>query len=223
MLATGDQFPDFELINHEGDPRSFHDYSGSWLVLFAFPASGKSCDNQALSFEARYNEFKTLGVEVVGLAPHAQKKLANFVKKHDLSYALLSDPDNELLEALEVWGEKKMVGKTVEGVMRSTFLVNPNGDIAKVWETIKVAGHVDAVLEAVTETVTTTDEEHEDVDEDDSDESDENESNENEEETDELADEESKGQEDDTRSDEESDDEEKKLSSSTARREDDDH
>lgn len=246
MLAAGDQFPNFELSDHEGEPRSFNDYSGSWFILFAFPGSGKSCDNQALRFETFHDEFKDLGVEVVGLAPQSQKKLSNFVKKHDLSYTILSDPDNELLEALEVWSEKTTAGKTVEGVVRSTFLVNPDGEIAQVWEDIKVAGHADAVLEAATEAVNASeegeaDEETEETEDEDSDESEDNEQEDSEddernddESEDDGADEKDEGGDEDDENEEgdesndESDEEEnpkttRKRKSKSSQREDNDH
>jgi thioredoxin-dependent peroxiredoxin len=211
MLATGDQFPDFELNNHEGEARTLSDFAGSWFVVFAFPGAGKSCENQAQGFEATYDDFKGLGIDLLGLAPQSPKKLGNLVKKHELSYPLLSDPDHELLEALEVWGEKKMAGKTVEGVVRSTFLVNPDGEIAEVWENIKVAGHAEAVLEVATEAVNASDEDDDESDED-------------EEETDELdeeeEEEEEEGDEDDSEDDEESDEDEDESEEETDELED---
>ncbi len=130
MLTTGDNLPDLELENHDGETVRLRDYRGRKLLLFAYPkAATPGCTKQACGFRDRLPRIEAAGATVVGLSPDKPAALARWREKEGLTYDLLSDPDHQLLEALGAWGEKSMYGKKYMGVIRSHWVVDEQGRI----------------------------------------------------------------------------------------------
>lgn len=149
-LAPGDIAPDFELPSDGGGSLKLSDMRGKPLVLFFYPKDDtEGCTKEAIAFSALKPEFDKAGAAVVGVSPDSPKSHDRFKTKHGLTVDLVSDEDKNVLEAYGVWAEKSMYGRQFMGVMRTTFLIGADGRIVAVWPKVKVAGHAEAVLEAV--------------------------------------------------------------------------
>ena len=126
------------------------DYAGTWLVLYFYPKdSTPGCTTEGLDFNALLPKFKKLGATVLGVSRDSVKSHDNFCAKQGFKFPLVSDADEALCKAFDVIHEKNMYGRKVLGVVRSTFLISPDGRIAQEWRGVKVAGHADAVLDAL--------------------------------------------------------------------------
>ena len=126
------------------------DYAGQWLVLYFYPKdSTPGCTTEGLDFNALLPEFRKLNASVLGVSRDSVKSHDNFCAKQGFSFALVSDADEALCRAFDVIHEKNMYGRKVLGVVRSTFLISPDGRIAQQWRGVKVAGHAEAVLHAL--------------------------------------------------------------------------
>ena len=155
MLSVGDLVEDFELADQTGELISWASLRGSPVVVFFYPkASTPGCTKEALAFQEHLSAFADRNVKVLGASADSIKRQFNFAEKHALQMPLLSDPDRKIIEAWGVWGEKKMYGRTSMGIVRSTFLFDAEGRVLRVWSPVKVAGHVDQVLEAVSASFT---------------------------------------------------------------------
>ena len=142
-LAEGDPAPEFSLPDSTGKQVSLSDYRGRTLVVYFYPAAGTpGCTKEACDFRDNLAEFNDAGFDVVGISPDKQAKLAKFVADEGLTFPLLSDVDRQVLAEWGAYGEKLMYGKTVVGVIRSTFVVDPEGKIAKAAYNVKATGHV---------------------------------------------------------------------------------
>lgn len=142
--------PSFTLPRDGGKTVSLDDFKGKNLVLFFYPKDDTSgCTKEAISFTEHLSAFEAENTAVVGMSPDPAKKHDKFIEKHDLGVILASDEEKTTLEAYQVWKEKSMYGKKYMGVERSTFLIDTDGEIAKIWRKVKVPGHVEDVLEAV--------------------------------------------------------------------------
>jgi len=149
-LKTGDAGPDFCLIDQDKKKTCLRDLRGQWIVLYFYPKDNTpGCTLEALQFTAKRDQFKAVNTVILGISPDSVASHCNFIERHELTVRLLSDESYEVLGAYGAWGEKKKVGKTFFGVMRSTFLINPEGRIQAIWKPVEVKGHADAVLEAV--------------------------------------------------------------------------
>jgi peroxiredoxin Q/BCP len=141
-LAPGDAAPDFSLTDDHGNTVTLADFAGKTLVLYAYPAAmTPGCTTQACDFRDSLDALAGAGIAVVGLSPDKPEKLAKFREKDGLTFPLLSDPDKEVLAAYGAFGEKKMYGKTVVGVIRSTFVIK-DGVIDKAMYNVRAKGHV---------------------------------------------------------------------------------
>jgi len=128
-----------------------NDLRGHWTVLYAYPKdSTPGCTTEACDFRDSWARVQALGARVYGISRDGLKSHQNFIAKQDLPFRLLSDPDTTLLKALGAFGKKVMYGKEVEGILRSTFLIDPMGVIRHVWPKVSVKGHVQEVLETLT-------------------------------------------------------------------------
>ncbi|MDY5786272.1 thioredoxin-dependent thiol peroxidase [Corynebacterium sp.] len=146
-LEPGDTAPAFSLLNDRGETVSLADYAGKRVIVYFYPrANTPGCTTEACDFTERFDEFTGAGVEVVGISPDTPEKLAAFRADHDLAVTLLSDPTKETMTAWGAFGEKKNYGKTVQGVIRSTFLVDPDGTIAQAQYNVRASGHVGRIL-----------------------------------------------------------------------------
>jgi peroxiredoxin Q/BCP len=142
-LAPGDTAPDFTLPDADGKPVSLSDYRGRRVIVYFYPAaSTPGCTKQACDFRDNLAELGGAGLDVIGISPDEQAKLAKFRDAEGLTFPLLSDVDKEVLTAWGAFGEKTMYGKTVTGVIRSTFVVDPDGKIGQAFYNVRATGHV---------------------------------------------------------------------------------
>jgi thioredoxin-dependent peroxiredoxin len=155
MISEGNKAPQFCLdgIDEKGAEKNYclKDLlkSGRPLVLYFYPKDNTSgCTAEACDFRDNMNRI-TAKAQVVGVSPDSLKSHKGFAEKQSLNFPLLSDPDKKVLTAYGAYGEKKMYGKTVMGVIRSTFIIAPDGKVLKAWRAVKVKGHVDEVIEAL--------------------------------------------------------------------------
>jgi thioredoxin-dependent peroxiredoxin len=142
-LDTGDPAPDFTLPDADGNSVSLADYRGRTVIVYFYPAaSTPGCTKQACDFRDNLSELEGQDIAVVGISPDKPAKLAKFRDDQALSFPLLSDPDRSVLEAYGAYGEKKLYGKTVVGVIRSTVIVDPAGKVQTALYNVKATGHV---------------------------------------------------------------------------------
>ena len=142
-LAPGDTAPDFTLTDDTGAEVSLSDLRGSRVVVYFYPAAmTPGCTKQACDFSDSLDSLKAAGYEVVGISPDKPEKLAKFREKDGLTITLLSDPDKSVMAAWSAFGEKSLYGKVVRGVIRSTFVVDPEGTIELAQYNVKATGHV---------------------------------------------------------------------------------
>jgi peroxiredoxin Q/BCP len=150
FMQAGEAMPDIAMETPDGGSVKPSDFAGQKLVVFFYPKDNTpGCTTEAKDFSALKSEFDAAGVALLGVSKCSPKKHQNFIAKHDLTTPLATDAeDNGLSDALGIWAEKKMYGKTYMGMVRSTYLVDADGTIAQVWNKVKVKGHADEVLAA---------------------------------------------------------------------------
>lgn len=142
-LEPGDTAPDFVLTNDVGEQVSLADHRGKHVIVYFYPAAmTPGCTTQACDFSDSIDAMHASGYEVLGISPDQPAKLAKFRERDGLTITLLSDPDRSVLGAYGAFGEKKLYGKTVEGVIRSTFVVDQQGKIVDARYNVKATGHV---------------------------------------------------------------------------------
>ena len=152
MPEAGAKAPDFSLPDGSGKTLSLKDFRGKRLVIYFYPKDDTSgCTQESCDFRDNMARVRKLGAEVVGVSADPVKSHAKFAVKYDLPFPLLSDPDKVLIKAYGVWQQKTFMGKTYMGIVRSTFLIDERGVIARAWPKVKVSGHVDEVMEALSE------------------------------------------------------------------------
>jgi thioredoxin-dependent peroxiredoxin len=148
-LVEGEMAPDFELPTDSGGRTHLQGLKGKPAVIYFYPKDDTSgCTAQAIAFNGLRAKFAAAGATVIGISPDSAASHDKFKRKHDLEIALAADPDRSAIEAYGVWKEKSMYGRKYFGVERSTFLIDRNGRIAKIWRKVKVPGHADEVLAA---------------------------------------------------------------------------
>lgn len=149
-LTTGQDAPQFELPISSTENLSLADYRGKFVVLYFYPKDDTSgCTTEGIDFTARRAAFEKAGAVVIGISPDSCKSHDKFKAKHALDVILVADEERKAIEAYGVWAEKSMYGRKYMGVERTTYLIDRDGKIAKVWTKVKVPGHADEVLEAV--------------------------------------------------------------------------
>jgi len=142
-LSPGDAAPDFTLPDSTGKSVSLSDFRGQSVVVYFYPAaSTPGCTKQACDFRDNLAELNDAGYQVIGVSPDKQAKLAKFVEHEKLTFPMLGDPEKTVIEAWGAYGEKKNYGKTYLGVIRSTFVVDPEGKIAHAFYNVRATGHV---------------------------------------------------------------------------------
>lgn len=150
MPDVSDTAPDFTLPRDGGGTVSLSDLRGDLVVLFFYPRDDTpGCTKESIGFSQQLQAFADAGAQVFGISKDSVEKHDKFVAKHELTTPLLSDANDTMCEDYGVWKEKSMYGKTFLGIERSTFVVDRDGKIARVWRKVKVPGHVDEVLDAV--------------------------------------------------------------------------
>ncbi len=143
-LSPGDDAPDFTLSDDKGEKTSLDDLRGGKVILYFYPAAMTAgCTKQACDFSDSLESLQSAGYTVLGVSPDKPEKLAKFRERDGLTITLLSDPDKEVLGSYGAFGEKKMYGKTVQGVIRSTFVIDEEGKVEVAQYNVRASGHVD--------------------------------------------------------------------------------
>ncbi|HJA62962.1 MAG TPA: thioredoxin-dependent thiol peroxidase [Candidatus Intestinimonas stercoravium] len=151
MLKAGDMAPAFTLLDQNGDTVSLSDYRGQRTVVYFYPKdSTPGCTREACAFAGALERFQALGVPVLGISKDSVASHAKFAAKHQLPFRLLSDPERTAIQGFGVWQEKKLYGKVSMGVVRSTFLVDGEGKIEKVWPKVRPDSHPEEILAYLT-------------------------------------------------------------------------
>jgi|ERR1700678_601764 thioredoxin-dependent peroxiredoxin len=149
-LAPGDPAPDFTLPDADGRQVALSSFRGQRVIVYFYPAAmTPGCTKQACDFRDNLADLNGAGIAVLGISPDQPAKLAKFRDKESLTFPLLSDPDHAVLGAYGAYGEKKLYGKTVVGVIRSTFVIDPDGKVAVAMYGVKATGHVARLLAEV--------------------------------------------------------------------------
>jgi len=142
-LEPGDQAPDFTLPTSDGTPLSLSGLRGNRVILYAYPAAmTPGCTKQACDFRDSLASLTKHGYKVVGISPDKPARLAQFIERDSITFPLVSDPDKAVLTAYGAFGEKQLYGKTVTGVIRSTFVIDADGKIERALYNVKATGHV---------------------------------------------------------------------------------
>jgi peroxiredoxin Q/BCP len=150
MIGKGKKLPKLEGALGDGTTLSLASLHGKWVVVFFYPKDNTpGCTNETRDFRDLYDEFQARNAEIIGVSRDSVRSHANFASKHELSFPLVSDADETWCQAFDVIHEKVLYGKRYLGVVRSTFLIDPNGKLAAEWRGIKIPGHARAVLESV--------------------------------------------------------------------------
>ncbi len=152
MLEAGAEAPDFTLPDQNGEDLTLSDLRGETLVLYFYPrADTPGCTAQACSVRDRSGEYGEAGARVIGISPDPVEEVRKFADKHGLDFTLLADADHRVAEAYGTWGEKSMYGKKYWGVQRATFIIDPDGRIARLFPKVSPKTHDDVVLDALAE------------------------------------------------------------------------
>lgn len=146
-LQPGDEAPDFTLPDADGKPVALSDYRGRRVIVYFYPAAmTPGCTKEAVGFQDHLAELDQAGIAVIGISPDKPAKLAKFRERDGLNFPLLADPERTVLQEYGAYGEKKLYGKLTVGVIRSTFIVDPEGKIEKPFYNVKATGHVERIL-----------------------------------------------------------------------------
>ncbi|AXP77642.1 TPA: thioredoxin-dependent thiol peroxidase [Haemophilus influenzae] len=147
-LSVGNQAPAFTLLNQQEKPVSLNDFRGKKVLIYFYPkALTPGCTTQACGLRDSKSELDELGLVVLGISPDAPKKLAQFIEKKALNFTLLSDPDHQVAAQFGVWGEKKFMGRTYDGIHRISFLINESGNIMQVFDKFKTKDHHQMIID----------------------------------------------------------------------------
>jgi peroxiredoxin Q/BCP len=153
-IEVGREAPDFALPTDANETFRLSEHRGRPVVLFFYPEDNTDgCTIENLEFTQQMPEFARLGVKVVGISPDTVEKHCKFRDTYRLGATLAADPDREVIEAYGVWGPKKLFGHHYQGLVRTTFLIGPDGKVAGVWPVTRIKGHAERVLEAARELV----------------------------------------------------------------------
>ncbi|MBN1401817.1 MAG: thioredoxin-dependent thiol peroxidase [Anaerolineae bacterium] len=148
MVEENEFAPDFTLLSDDGEEVTLSDFRGKKVVLYFYPKDDTpGCTKEACSFRDDYSLFLTKGAVVIGVSPDEQRSHQRFRAKYGLPFYLLSDPDHQVAEEYGAWGEKKSYGRIYEGILRSTFVIDAEGRVIKVFRKVKPEGHAQQVIE----------------------------------------------------------------------------
>ena len=149
-ISTGITAPDFVALDENGKPRGLKDFRGKAVILYFYPADDTpGCTKEACNFRDDYSAYQNAGVTILGVSPDTVDSHIKFKAKYNLPFPLLADADHKICDAYGVWGPKKMMGREYEGVLRTTFLIDKQGNIAHVFENVRPAEHSAEVLKAL--------------------------------------------------------------------------
>jgi thioredoxin-dependent peroxiredoxin len=152
MPPTGSHAPEFTLDDQDGTPHSLTDYAGRYVLIYFYPKDDTpGCTKEACAIRDALPDFKNLDAVVLGISPDTAQSHKKFAEKYGLPFTLLADPERTVIDAYGVWGKKKFMGREYDGVLRTSFLVSPDGTIARVYESVKPEEHAAQVLADLTE------------------------------------------------------------------------
>jgi peroxiredoxin Q/BCP len=147
MLKINDQVPDFTLPDENGTVHTLAEYAKKWLLIYFYPKDDTpGCTTEACTIRDNFPNFKKLPITILGVSADSPKSHKKFIEKYQLPFTLLADEEKKLATAFGVWGKKKFMGKEYMGISRSSFLINPEGVIVKVYENVKPAVHAEEIL-----------------------------------------------------------------------------
>ena len=147
MLEQGSVAPDFTLSDQNGKNHSLSEYRGQWVIVYFYPKDlTPGCTTEACNFRDDFPNFQKLNTVILGISKDSVKRHATFAEKYKLPFLLLSDEDGKVCEKYKVWKEKSMYGKTYLGIVRSTYLIDPEGNISRVYPKVKVKEHASELL-----------------------------------------------------------------------------
>ena len=150
MLKIGDKAPEFKLKSDNGETLSLRDFKGKKVILYFYPKDMTSgCTVEACDFRDNIKKFEKKNSVIIGVSADDTKSHVKFKEKYDLPFTLLSDETHKMLEDYGVWQEKSMYGKKYQGIVRTTFVIDEKGNIEKVFEKVKVDGHINEILESL--------------------------------------------------------------------------
>ena len=151
-LTIGDKVPEFAIPNQKGEIIKLKNLIGKWSVIYFYPRDDTpGCTIEAKEFTELSSKFEENGASIYGVSPDTEAKHCKFIEKHNLKVELLADTESTMLADYGVWQEKSMYGKTYMGVVRTTYLINPDGNVAEAWTKVKAKGHAEIVLERLVE------------------------------------------------------------------------
>lgn len=146
-IQPGEPAPDFELRDENGKLRRLSEYRGKPVVLYFYPKDDTpGCTKEACSFRDDYSAYENSGVTILGVSPDSPKSHTKFKQKYQIPFTLLADEGHKVSEEYGVWGKKKMMGREYDGILRTTFIIDENGKIKRVFENVKPANHSEEIL-----------------------------------------------------------------------------
>ena len=150
MLEPGSSAPDFKLSDQFDNNHTLSDYKGKWVVLYFYPKDmTPGCTTEACNFRDDFPDFQKLEAIIFGVSKDSIKRHATFADKYKLPFSLLSDSEGKVCDLYNVWKEKSLYGKTFMGIVRTTFLIDPEGKIARIYPKVKVRGHASELLKDI--------------------------------------------------------------------------
>lgn len=156
MLSLNSKAPNFSAPDQNEKQHSLKDYKGKWVVLYFYPKDDTpGCTKEACNFRDTYHELQSMGVVILGVSKDSVESHKKFAQKYNLNFPILSDPEKEIIETYGAWGSKKFMGRQFEGVKRITYLINPKGQIAKVYEKVNPLTHSKEIIEDLNKLNTT--------------------------------------------------------------------
>lgn len=148
ILKEGDKAPNFKAIDQDGKSLSLDNFKGKKVVLYFYPKDNTpGCTNEACNLRDNYDDLIGKGFEVIGVSPDSEASHQKFIGKYNLPFRLISDTEKEILKLYNAWGKKKMYGKTYEGVLRKTFIINEDQNIEKIIEKVKTKDHTNQIFQ----------------------------------------------------------------------------
>lgn len=151
-LKHGDRAPEFTLSDQNGKKLKLSDFKGQWVLLYFYPRDNTpGCSKEACAFRDSFKEYEKIEAKVIGISTDSVESHGKFVKKYQLPFPLLADEDKKAVAQYGVWGMKKFIGKEYMGTIRTSFLIDPKGNIAKIYEKVKPADHAKEVLKDLKE------------------------------------------------------------------------
>ncbi len=149
-INEGEKAPQFEGKDQNGNTIRLSDFTGKKLVLYFYPKDDTpGCTKEACNLRDNYQALKDQGIEIIGVSADTESKHQKFIEKYDLPFPLIADTEKEIIQAFGVWGEKKFLGKTYDGIHRITFVMDENGNVLKRFDKVKTADHAAQILEAI--------------------------------------------------------------------------